>query len=43
MNRIPWCVLMMMVSDQGKLKDKPQEEEEIIDNEEEELEFLGLA
>lgn len=35
--------MMMMVSDQGKLKDKPQEEEEIIDNEEEELEFLGLA
>lgn len=45
MNRIPWCVLMMMVNDQGKLKDKnePPEEEQIIDSEEEELEFLGLA
>ncbi|WP_158228550.1 hypothetical protein [Parabacteroides provencensis] len=45
MNRIPWCVLMMMVNDQGKLKgtETADAKEEIIGTEDEELKFLGLA
>ena len=41
MNRIPWCVLLMMVSDQGRMGEK-QEEPEVIGSEREELEFFGL-
>ncbi|UBD75710.1 hypothetical protein K6V26_05030 [Parabacteroides goldsteinii] len=45
MNRIPWCVVLAMINDQGKTRKKetPPEEEDVIDNEEEELSFLGLG
>lgn len=42
MTRIPWCVVLAMINDQGRMR-KKQEEEQVIDNEQEELEFLGLA
>lgn len=41
MSRIPWCVILMMISDIGRTR-KKQEEDNIIQTEEEELEFLGL-
>ena len=45
MNRIPWCVVLAMINDQSKTgkKETPPEEEDVIDNEEEELSFLGLG
>lgn len=43
MERIPWCVVMMMINDVGRMrKKKDTEQENIIQTEEEELEFLGL-
>ncbi|WP_259330573.1 hypothetical protein [Parabacteroides merdae] len=41
MNCIPWCVVLMMINDIGRMR-KKKEEEDIIQTEEEELEFLGL-
>lgn len=41
MNRIPWCVILMMINDIGRMR-KKKEKEDIIQTEEEELEFLGL-
>jgi hypothetical protein len=42
MNKIPWCVILMMINDQGKMR-KKTEEENMIRSEEEELAFLGLG
>ena len=42
MNKVPWCVVLTMINDQGRIV-KKQEKEEVIDNEQDELEFLGLA
>lgn len=41
MNRIPWCVVLTMISDQGRMR-KKKEREEVLQSEEEELEFFGL-
>ncbi|WP_347164436.1 hypothetical protein, partial [Parabacteroides merdae] len=41
MNRIPWCVVLTMISDQGRMR-KKKEKEETLQSEEEELEFFGL-
>ena len=41
MNCIPWCVVLMRINDIGRMR-KKKEEEDIIQTEEEELEFLGL-
>ena len=41
MNRIPWCVILMMINDIGRMR-KKKEKEDIIQTEEEELEFLAL-
>ena len=41
MNRIPWCVILTMITDIGRMR-KKTEEEDIIQTEKEELEFLGL-
>ena len=41
MNKIPWCVILMMINDQGRMR-KRSGEENVIQTEEEELEFLGL-
>ena len=49
MHRIPWCVVLMMVNDQGRMKKKEDVDNEddvndgdVIGSEDEELEFLGL-
>lgn len=42
MNRIPWCVVLMMINDQGKTR-KKREKESTIQSEEEELAFFGLS
>nr|DAK01579.1 MAG TPA: hypothetical protein [Caudoviricetes sp.] len=41
MNKIPWCVILMMINDQGRMRERSGEEN-VIQTEEEELEFLGL-
>ena len=41
MNRIPWCVVLTMISDQGRMR-KKKEREEVLQSEEKELEFFGL-
>ena len=41
MNRIPWCVILTMINDVGRMR-KKTEQEDIIQSEEEELQFLGL-
>lgn len=38
---IPYSVVLAMINDQGRVR-KKKEEEDIIQTEEEELEFLGL-
>ncbi|MBP3642643.1 MAG: hypothetical protein J6J40_12580 [Parabacteroides sp.] len=40
-HRIPWCVVLTMISDQGRMR-KKKEREEVLQSEEEELEFFGL-
>lgn len=47
MKRIPWCVVLMMITDVGRLRKKEDKEdsksnEDLIQNKEEELRFLGL-
>lgn len=37
---IPWCVVLAMVNDQGRMRKKKEEKQ--LMTEEEELEFLGL-
>lgn len=41
MRRIPWCVILAMINDQGRLRKKEKETED-IQTEEEEMRFLGL-
>jgi len=41
MRRIPWCVVLMMINDQGRMR-HAKNGENIIETEEEELDFLGL-
>lgn len=41
MRRIPWCVVLAMINDQGRLRKKEKETED-IQTEEEEMRFLGL-
>lgn len=49
MRKIPWCVVLTMISDIGRTRKKEEEEkifqttEDIIQTEEEELAFLGLT
>ena len=44
MRKIPWCVVLTMISDIGRTRKKEEnEKEDIIQTEEEELAFLGLA
>lgn len=43
MNRIPWCVVLTMINDVGRMRRKPDAEEDIIQTEQEELDFLGLS
>ncbi|WP_255419851.1 hypothetical protein [Parabacteroides sp. AF48-14] len=40
MNKIPWCVVLAMVADQGRMRKK--KEETRLMTADEELEFLGL-
>lgn len=40
MNKIPWCVVLTMINDQGRTQ-KRKEETRLM-TEDEELEFLGL-
>jgi hypothetical protein len=42
MNKIPWCVILMMINDQGRMR-KRSGEEDVIQTEDEELKFLGLS
>ena len=42
MNKIPWCVVLTMINDQGCMR-KRSGEEDVIQTEDEELEFLGLS
>ncbi len=42
MRKIPWCVVLTMINDQGRTR-KKREEERVIDNEQEELDFFGLG
>lgn len=42
MNKIPWCVILTMLADQGKTR-KKREKESTIQSEEEELAFFGLS
>lgn len=41
MRRIPWCVVLMMINDQGRIRQKTNKED-LIQTGEEELKFLGL-
>ena len=45
MRKIPWCVILTMIKDQGRMrkKEETEEEEEMIETEEDELAFFGLA
>lgn len=43
MNRIPWCVVLTMINDVGRMRRKQDAEEDIIQTEQEELDFLGLS
>lgn len=45
MRKIPWCVILTMIKDQGRMskKEEKEEEEEMLETEEEELAFFGLA
>ncbi|WP_455643922.1 hypothetical protein [Parabacteroides sp.] len=45
MRKIPWCVILTMIKDQGRMhkKEETEEEEEMLETEEEELAFFGLA
>lgn len=43
MRKIPWCVILTMIKDQGRMRKKEEEEEEMLETEEEELAFFGLA
>jgi hypothetical protein len=42
MRRIPWCVILTMINDQGRMR-KKREKEEMLETEEEELAFFGLS
>ena len=45
MRKIPWCVILTMIKDQGRMRKKKEteEEEEMLETEEDELAFFGLA
>ena len=45
MRKTPWCVILTMIKDQGRMRKKAEteEEEEMIETEEDELAFFGLA
>lgn len=43
MRKIPWCVVLTMIKDQGRMRRKEEEEEEMLETEEDELAFFGLA
>ena len=43
MRRIPWCVILTMIKDQGRMRKKEEEQEEILETEADELAFFGLS
>lgn len=42
MRRIPWCVVLAMVTDQGRMRKKKKKDDTIL-TKEEELAFFGLT
>ena len=42
MRKIPWCVILTMIKDQGRIRKKKETEDEMLETEEEELAFFGL-
>ena len=42
MRKIPWCVILTMINDQGRMR-KKRDKEEMLETEEEELAFFGLS